>query len=311
MATENTTEQLRFIDRFFEAFNNQTPGIEIGFDVLTALALFFTFFGYLISSAKDRKQRRNSELDKIVGTVSHHLNELERHNTQLVLHKFDSKDINNALVYLSELENYLKYKLALSGENWINEASNIMMYQKIKDMKMAIAWQKKVYIDFLTDDKTNSVEFNTEQYELNGIVFGLKDILSLFIDNNRLSFLEGMTTHNASYYSFFRKLSLSLEYQVMKFTDFLTGYFKSSGQIFFIIYIVIIGLYILMLFNDLNIPAMWIQGAIWLSVLSIARIATKRKHKKTNRLIKVVEYLYVIPFYFLNIDIIQIFKDLF
>jgi hypothetical protein len=311
MATENTTEQLRFIDRFFEAFNNQTPGIEIGFDVLTALALFFTFFGYLISSAKDRKQRRNSELDKIVGTVSHHLNELERHNTQLVLHKFDSKDINNALVYLSELENYLDYKLALSGENWINEASNIMMYQKIKDMKMAIAWQKKVYIDFLTDDKTNSVEFNTEQYELNGIVFGLKDILSLFIDNNRLSFLEGMTTHNASYYSFFRKLSLSLEYQVMKFTDFLTGYFKSSGQIFFIIYIVIIGLYILMLFNDLNIPAMWIQGAIWLSVLSIARIATKRKHKKTNRLIKVVEYLYVIPFYFLNIDIIQIFKDLF
>ena len=170
MATESTTEQLGFIDKFFEAFNNQTPGIEIGFDVLTALALFFTFFGYLISSAKDRKQRRNRELDKIVDNVSHHLNETERHNTQLVLHKFDSKDINNALVYLSELENYLDYKLALSGENWMNEASSIKLYQIIKDIKMDIASKKKVYIDFLTDDKTNSVEFNTEQYELNGIV---------------------------------------------------------------------------------------------------------------------------------------------
>ena len=314
MATENTTEQLRFIDRFFEAFNNQTPGIEIGFDVLTALALFFTFFGYLISSAKDRKQRRNRELDKIVDNVSHHLNETERHKNQLESHKFDSKDINNALVYLSELQNYLDYKLALSGENWINEASSIKLYQIIKDIKMDIASKKKVYIDFLHDDKTNSIEFNAEQYELNSIVYKLHRILGLFIDNDRKSFLEGMTTRNTGFYSFYKKLDLSLAYQVNKYIRFLTEYFKSSGQIMFTLILVSIGGYTFLLLNDSYVAlssAMWVKGALWSLILSLAIIVSRRKHKKISLSITVVLYLYVVPFYFFNIDIIQIFKDLF
>jgi len=319
MATESTTEQLGFIDKFFEAFNNQTPGIEIGFDVLTALALFFTFFGYLISSAKDRKQRRNRELDKIVDNVSHHLNETERHKTQLVSDKFDSKDINNALVYLSELGNYLDYKLALSGENWMNEASSIKLYQIIKDIKTDIASKKKVYIDSLHDDKTNSIEFNAEQYELNSIVCKLRRILGLFIDNDRKSFLEGMTTRNAGYgflnfLRYFDKLELSLAYQVNKYIRFLTEYFKSSGQIMFTIILVSIGGYTFLLLNDSNIAlfsAMWVKGALWFLILSLALIATKRKHKKISLSIGVVLFLYVVPFYFFNIDIIQIFKDLF
>ena len=314
MATESTTEQLGFIDKFFEAFNNQTPGIEIGFDVLTALALFFTFFGYLISSAKDRKQRRNRELDKIVDNVSHHLNETERHKNQLESHKFDSKDINNALVYLSELQNYLDYKLALSGENWINEASSIKLYQIIKDIKMDIASKKKVYIDFLHDDKTNSIEFNAEQYELNSIVYKLHRILGLFIDNDRKSFLEGMTTRNTGFYSFYKKLDLSLAYQVNKYIRFLTEYFKSSGQIMFTLILVSIGGYTFLLLNDSYVAlssAMWVKGALWSLILSLAIIVSRRKHKKISLSITVVLYLYVVPFYFFNIDIIQIFKDLF
>ena len=322
MATESTTEQLGFIDSFIETFNNaQFTSIEVGFDVLTALALFFTFFGYLISSAKDRKQRRNSELDKIVGTVSHHLNETERHNTQLVLHKFDSKDINNALVYLSELENYLDYKLALSGENWINEASNIMIYQMIKDMKMGIASKKKIYIDFLNDAKTNSIEFNAEQYKLNDIVYELHRILSLFIDNDRKSFLENMTTHleymnmtthNAMKFIYnLNKVMLSLEYQLHKKIRFLTENFKSSGHIFLMLSIVIIGFYAFLLYNPAFslYSAMVVKGLIWFSILFLASIAFK-KYKTIYRSIYVVIFLYVIPFYFFNIDIIQILKDL-
>ena len=314
MATENTTEQLGFIDKFFEAFNNQTPGIEIGFDVLTALALFFTFFGYLISSAKDRKQRRNGELDMVVDAVSHHLNETERLNTQLVLQKLDSKDINNALVYLSELENYLDYKLALSSENWINEASSIRLYQIIKDIKNEIVSKKKIYIDFLNNDKTNSIEFNAEQYELNSIVYKLRKILGLFINNDRKSFLEGMTTRNTGFYSFYKKLDLSTAYQVNKYIHFLADYFKSSGQIMFMFILVSIGGYTFLLLNDFNLSllsAMWVKGALWSLILSLALIASRRKHKKINLSIKVVLFLYVVPFYFFNIDIIQIFKDLF
>jgi len=51
MTTESTTEQLGFIDKFFGAINNaQFTSIEVGFDVLTALALFYhKYFGWIIS----------------------------------------------------------------------------------------------------------------------------------------------------------------------------------------------------------------------------------------------------------------------
>jgi hypothetical protein len=129
MATESTTEQLGLIDKFLEMFNNtHFTSIEIGFDVLTGLALMFTFIGYLYSSSRDRKDVRSIEMDKLHQQLLSYLNKLEKFSMQSDI------DLSELNILLCECHNYLHFEFDSSLTKWVSFNKATQSIYKTKDV---------------------------------------------------------------------------------------------------------------------------------------------------------------------------------
>jgi hypothetical protein len=116
-------EDLSFLDYFSNFIVDlPAPGVEIGFDVLTAISLMIGFLGFFWSAYKNRMLKRQEEISRIIDKLLNFSKELSEPGLQ-------GQD-----AVIKELQSYLKYRLKPALSTWLNNQTIVPVYRKVKEL---------------------------------------------------------------------------------------------------------------------------------------------------------------------------------
>jgi hypothetical protein len=119
-------EDLSFLDYFSNFIVDlPAPGVEIGFDVLTAISLMIGFLGFFWSAYKNRMLKRQEEISRIIDKLLNFSKELSESRRK-------SDECQD--VVIKELRYYLKYRLKPALSTWLNNQTIVPVYRKVKKL---------------------------------------------------------------------------------------------------------------------------------------------------------------------------------
>jgi hypothetical protein len=210
--------------------NLQVSGIEIGFDVLTAIVLFFTMFGYFISSSKDRVQKRDIEIGKSIDILIGHIDILND-----IKSKINKRTKHNPLELAllesqaSKIKNYIAYKFSLSLTKWLRQRDVIKALQGINSLEAALS-------NIMGDAQSctdNSNDVNTLVKNIDNINGYILNLVNLFLDKDKFSYLKSLNKNSSIFYkiltdahyetvAFFTKFHAGIRIRYILFLIFIT-----------------------------------------------------------------------------------------
>ena len=210
--------------------NLQVSGIEIGFDVLTAIVLFFTMFGYFISSSKDRVQKRDIEIGKSIDILIGHIDVLND-----IKSKIDKRTKHNPLdlalleSQASKIKNYLAYKFSLSLTKWLKQRDVIKALQDINSLEITLS-------NIINDAQSctdNPDDVDTLVKNIDNINNDILNLVNLFLDEDKFFYLKSLNKNSSIFYkiltdahyetaTFLTKFQASIRNRYVLFLIFLT-----------------------------------------------------------------------------------------
>jgi hypothetical protein len=191
----NISDILQNTSEYIESL--QVSGINISFDVLTAIVLFFTMFGYFVSSGKDRKQRRDIEIGKSIENLVKYVDDLNEIKSKIDKRtRYNPSDFAELESLASKIRNYLSYKFSLSLSRWLGQSDVIKALAVIKDLE---------YLLLNIGIEAQSCEDDPK--EIDELVVRITDIknnililVGLFLDGNKLLHLKSLNKNSSVFY---------------------------------------------------------------------------------------------------------------